>query len=223
MPKGDPLVSATYLTRHTACDQHQDSGSNSLRIRLRFLTARRSTFPGVGRLAADCPGFFRLFTIGIQTYLTAHRPPATRCALGALTAAAAAPAARARRAWGGSGFIVESLGGPRYGNAFAGGSAGNTSGASSALASKPPLYKCTASPLETPLKTCTLSGPSAADAPMPLTPPAGLHACNSPTVGYADFCATWPPQSDADKVPPGTVTSIRKAVQTHLAHFPSGV
>ena len=68
-----------------------------------------------------------------------------------------------------------------------------------------------------------LSGPSAVDAPMPLTPPAGLHACNSPTVGYADFCATWPPQSDADKVPPGTVTSIRKAVQTHLAHFPSGV
>ena len=60
-------------------------------------------------------------------------------------------------------------------------------------------------------------------APMPSAPPAGLHACNSPKVGYADFCATWPPQSDADKVSPSTVASIRKAVRTHLSHFPSGV
>ena len=58
---------------------------------------------------------------------------------------------------------------------------------------------------------------------MPSAPPAGLHACNSPKVGYADFCATWPPQSDADKVSPSTVASIRKAVRTHLSHFPSGV
>ena len=60
-------------------------------------------------------------------------------------------------------------------------------------------------------------------APMPSTPPAGVHACNSPKVGYADFCATWPPQSDADKVSPSTIASIRKAVRTHLSHFPSGV
>ena len=102
-----------------------------MRIRLRFLTARRSTFPGVGRLAADWPAVLPAFHDRYTNIF--NRPPPTGHTLRAGRTHCCCSCS-ARTTWGGSGFIVESLGGPRYGNAFAGGSAGNTSGASSALA-----------------------------------------------------------------------------------------
>ena len=53
--------------------------------------------------------------------------------------------------------------------------------------------------------------------------PPHFQACNSASVGYSDFCATWPSQALADEVAPGTAAEIAAAVHAHVSHFPSGI
>ena len=52
---------------------------------------------------------------------------------------------------------------------------------------------------------------------MAAEPPPGLRACNSAAVGFADFCATWPEQSQADMVGPSAAASIEAAVDEQLS------